>query len=126
MNQNSDKKILKNNKFSEVIKNSLKRLKNNDIYKFILEDKFEEDLALINNLNYLEFKNDFDALLKNQDKSPLKNYSNNLDFTSIENLEKAMKGKEYLIQKRKEWLQSLSEDFQIEEGINILEDMNSK
>lgn len=117
-------KIIKNTGFYKVIRNSIERLNKNKIYKSLIEDKFDEDLARINNLNYLEFKNDFDILLKKQDKSPLKSYSNNLQFNSIETFEKALEGKEYLIQKRKEWLQSLTNDFQIEEGVNILEDMN--
>lgn len=61
-------------------------------------------------------------LLKRSDLIKQK-YQNNLEFTSTAADVKLFKKKEYLLQKRKDWLEDLPTDYQIEEGINILEDM---
>ena len=51
-------------------------------------------------------------------------YQNNLEFTSTAADVKLFKKKEYLLQKRKDWLESLPTDYILEEGINVLEGMN--
>ena len=61
-------------------------------------------------------------LLKKSDLMKQK-YQNNLEFTSTAADVKLFKKKEYLLQKRTDWLDDLPTDYQIEEGINILEDM---
>lgn len=112
------------NNFSEILKTSNLRLKNNNIFKYLINNHIDEDLEKINSLNSIKFKIDVDNLLKKQGSSPLDNYSNNLEFLNTSNDEKIFKKREYLIQKRKDWYKSLSQDFEIDEGINILEDMN--
>ena len=118
--------VIDNNRFAGIIKKSQARLASNKIYQYIINDKLQSDIDNITTLNSKEYKKQYDAFLKAAGTDPLENYNNNLVFTpSSESEEKALKKKVLIYEKRKEWLQSLSQDFQIEEGINILEEMNS-
>lgn len=115
----------KQNNFLKIIENRKAILNKNKIYNYIINDNFEENLKNITNLNKEKFRKSLDNLLEKQKLSPLINYSNNLEFLPTQNDEKTFKKREYLLQKRKDWYKSLSQDFIIDEGLNILEDMNS-
>lgn len=110
--------------FTKVIEKSKSRLSKNKIYNLIINNKLETDIEKITTLNAGEFKKQYDELIKKIGVSPLDEYSNSLTFLPTSNDEKTFKNKEYLLPKRKQWYKSLSQDFMIEESLNILEDMN--
>lgn len=113
------------NIFSKIVLQSNIRLNQNKIYKYIINNSFETDLENIRTLNIESFKKEMDALIVKEGESPLDSYKSNLSFLPTSNDEKTFKNREYLLQKRKQWYKSLSQDFMIEESINILEDMQT-
>lgn len=113
------------NHYKTELKNSKVRLDKSTIYKFLTTVNLKNELSNIKTLQAKKFKKEYDLLLEKQKNSGLTDYLNKLEFLAITKIENTLKGREYLIEKRKEWLAALSKDFIIEEGLNILEDMNS-
>ena len=118
----------KNNQFNKIIERCKNRLlENNKIKAAIKNQQFylnvKKDLDNISALNPEVLKKQLDIILEQNDIILKNNYSNNLVFYSNISDIKLMKSKPYLVQKRKDWLSSLNTDFEIEEGLSILEDL---
>ncbi len=74
-------------------------------------------------LNLKKIKIELESFLLKKSDLMKQKYRNNLEFTLTVADVKLLKKKEYLLQKRKDWLEELPNDYQIEECINVLEDM---
>lgn len=117
-----------NNQFNKIIERSKNRLLDNEKIKLAIKNeqffmKVKSDFDKIAALNPETLKKQLDDILLQNDILIKNNYKNDLVFYSNISDIKLMKSKPYLVQKRKDWLTSLNNDFQIEEGLNILEDM---
>tara|TARA_B100001094_G_scaffold47745_1_gene43066 strand:+ start:2653 stop:4782 length:2130 start_codon:yes stop_codon:yes gene_type:complete len=75
-------------------------------------------------LNYLEYKksqkDDKDSLRKFED---IKNYKNDLEFEFIANDEESIENSKEIIEKRKRWKKALQSDFQLNEGLKVLDNL---
>ncbi len=115
------------NHFSKIINSCKTRFISNDNLKLdfinsITSKKIETDLLELKSLNADKLLNQINDLIKKH--NALKEIkSNELEFSSTAADLKMLKRKDYLFQKRKIWHENLTKDFQIEEGLNILEDL---
>lgn len=119
-----------NNFLKDVVENSKNRLSKSTNFKkakeyLVYENRVINNIYALKTLNIGKLKTQIDRI-KNELEPAKPEYDQNREFYNTAEGNKLIKRKEYLEQVRKEWLQSLSQDFQIQEGINILEDMNSK
>jgi C-terminal domain of tail specific protease (DUF3340) len=112
------------NNFEKIINTSQARISSNEYFEYMKNLKKGDYEFESKSLNPEKFKKElFDFLTKRNNAPELKTNSD-LTFFSTSADVKLFKRKEYLLQKRKDWYQNLSKDFQIQEGLNILEDMN--
>lgn len=108
--------------FSETIKSNQIRI---DAYFNVGKmNEYKKSQFPFHSLNIKKIISDLDNFLLKTNDSNKQKYQNNLEFTSTAADVKLFKKKEYLLQKRKEWLDELPTDYQIEEGLNVLEEMN--
>lgn len=75
----------------------------------------------LQSLNVKKIKVELESFLLKKSDLMKQKYRNNLEFTLTVADVKLLKKKEYLLQKRKDWLEEIPNDYQIEECINVLE-----
>lgn len=121
----SVKNIGTNKIFNDVVIKSKSRVEKNNVYKFYINFSAKSDLAEITTLNSDLFLVSFKALFNKYINSDVDNYNNSLDFKFLTQDEKLLSNNEKLKTTRQSWLKSLSQDFLIEQGIFILEDLNA-
>lgn len=111
--------------FESVISRSEIRVKSNDKFKLIDENAkwiFNRKDIHVYNLNLIRFKTEIENSEKELKKfKTISDYTNSLKFTSTNN-EKDPTSKE----KRLRWHEEMGKDIYLEEGVNILTDLNSK
>ena len=78
-------------------------------------------------LNYLDYKksqrDDKNYLLKFDD---IKNYKNDLEFEFIANDEESIENSKEILERRKRWAKGLQSDFQLNEGLKVLDNLKLK
>jgi carboxyl-terminal processing protease len=120
----------KQKNFDLAIANSKNRIEKNDQFKLIQENaKWIDDRNKDFNfsLNMQKYKAEEDQLETELKKfKAIRNYKNNLKFTSLPYELEITKTDLALKDKRKNWHESLSKDLYVEEGLNILDDLNGK
>jgi carboxyl-terminal processing protease len=114
--------------FNKIIKQSQSRTNGNEKFQLFTKNsqnkyEFEKKVLELKTLNKKKLKTQINELILKYDALKYDNYSSDLVFKSTTGDIKLLKSKQYLLQKRKQWLDELPLDLQIEEGINILEDM---
>lgn len=114
--------------FASVIKKSQDRLAKSENFKRINakiaeEINFNNKLSLIKTLNLEKLNTQIEALLASEKVIEELVFDKNRIFSLPSESIKALKKQEYLVSKRNAWLEDMKTDFQIDEGINILEDM---
>ena len=107
---------------TNIVKNSKQRVLENPIFKFVKEEKQDNNNFINTNLNKLkariiEKQNNINK--ENLELPQKTNFSVSSDIADFKNLRK----NEYLQTKRKQWQESLLTDFLIEESVNILFEM---
>ena len=120
----------KQKNFDIAIANSKNRIEKNDQFKLIQENaKWIDDRNKDFNfsLNMQKYKAEEDQLeIELKKFKSIRNYKNNLKFTSLPYELEITKTDLALKDKRKNWHESLSKDLYVEEALNILEDLNGK
>ena len=75
-------------------------------------------------LNYLDYKksqrDDKNYLIKFDD---IKNYKNDLEFEFMANDEELIENSNEILERRKRWKKVLQSDFQLNEGLNALDNL---
>ena len=116
--------------FEQSIENSKKRIALNDKFKLIDENAKwinERNKESIYSLNFEKFKLEQNTIEEKVKKyKSIKDYKNELLFSSLSNEIEAMKTDTSLKEKRDRWHESLSKDIYVEEAINILDDLQPK
>jgi len=78
-------------------------------------------------LNYLDYKksqsDDKNYLLRFDD---IKNYKNDLEFEFIANDEESIENSKEILERRKRWAEGLQSDFQLNEGLKVLDNLKLK
>ena len=78
-------------------------------------------------LNYLDYKksqsDDKNYLLRFDD---IKNYKNDLEFQFIANDEESIENSNEILERRKRWAKGLQSDFQLNEGLKVLDNLKLK
>ena len=78
-------------------------------------------------LNYLDYKksqsDDKNYLLRFDD---IKNYKNDLEFEFIANDEESIENSKEILERRKRWAKGLQSDFQLNEGLKVLDNLKLK
>ena len=78
-------------------------------------------------LNYLDYKksqsDDKNYLLRFDD---IKNYKNDLKFQFIANDEESIENSKEILERRKRWAKGLQSDFQLNEGLKVLDNLKLK
>ena len=78
-------------------------------------------------LNYLDYKksqsDDKNYLLRFDD---IKNYKNDLEFQFIANDEESIENSKEILERRKRWAKGLQSDFQLNEGLKVLDNLKLK
>jgi carboxyl-terminal processing protease len=78
-------------------------------------------------LNYLDYKksqsDDKNYLLRFDD---IKNYKNDLEFEFISNDEESIENSKEILERRKRWAKGLQSDFQLNEGLKVLDNLKLK
>ena len=105
-----------------IVKNSKQRVLENPIFRFVKEEKQDNNNFINTNLNKLkariiEKQNNINK--ENLEMPQKTNFSASSNIADYKNLRK----NEYLQTKRKQWQESLLSDFLIEESVNILFEM---
>lgn len=120
----------KQTNFEQSIENSKKRIASNDKFKLIDENAKwidERNKESIYSLNFEKFKLEQSTIEEKAKKyKSIKEYKNELLFSSLSNEIEAMKTDASLKEKRDRWHESLSKDIYVEEAINILDDLQTK
>ena len=114
--------------FATVIKASQTRLSKSENFKRfsakIQEDlNFDNNLKQIKTLNFAKLNTELETLISGEKTIEDPVFDKNREFIIPAESLAILKDQEFLIKKRKEWLESLKTDIQIDEGINILQDM---
>ncbi|WP_408672188.1 carboxy terminal-processing peptidase [Lutibacter sp.] len=116
--------------FNEAINNSKKRIANNNYFKLINKNakwlKKSQDDTLIY-LNYDAYKNDLEYHKKESLKyDVIRDYENNLSFTSPIYEKDLIANNNDLAEKRKAWHKNLKKDLYVEEALNVLSELKIK
>jgi carboxyl-terminal processing protease len=112
---------------NEVIKSGNDQIKNNQFAllvkenaKWIASKQNPKSLTL----NYIDYKksqeDDKNYLTKFEG---IKNYKNDLEFEFITNEEEAIENSKEILETRKRWKKGLQSDFQLNEGLKVLENL---
>ena len=108
---NSGNDQIKKNKFALLVKENA---------KWIASKQNPKSLTL----NYIDYKksqeNDKNYLTKFEG---IKNYKNDLEFEFITNEEEAIENSKEILETRKRWKKGLQSDFQLNEGLKVLENL---
>ena len=114
---------------NEVIKLGNDRIKESKFISLVEENAkwiASKQKTKSRSLNYSELKRnekiDKDYLSKFDE---IKNYKNNLEFEFISNNENQFQEIEEIIERRNIWINALKSDFQLNEGLNILDNLRS-
>lgn len=117
------------NNLNEVIKLGNDRIKESEFISLVEENAkwiASKQKTKSRSLNYSELKRnekiDKDYLSKFDE---IKNYKNNLEFEFISNNENQFQEIEEIIERRNIWINALKSDFQLNEGLNILDNLRS-
>ena len=117
------------NNLNEVIKLGNDRIKESKFISLVEENAkwiASKQKTKSRSLNYSELKRnekiDKDYLSKFDE---IKNYKNNLEFEFISNNENQFQEIEEIIERRNIWIKALKSDFQLNEGLNILDNLRS-
>lgn len=117
------------NNLNEVIKLGNDRIKESKFISLVEENAkwiASKQKTKSRSLNYSELKRnekiDKDYLSKFDE---IKNYKNNLEFEFISNNENQFQEIEEIIERRNIWINALKSDFQLNEGLNILDNLRS-
>jgi carboxyl-terminal processing protease len=118
----------KNEYFKTAIKNSEQRLEKSENLKLYLKNnavlsKNYLDLIKIRTLNLEKFITQLKEVNAKQEETLNPIFDKNIEFLMTPEGIKLIKVKEYLAAKRNKWLENLATDFQVDEGLNILEDV---
>jgi carboxyl-terminal processing protease len=118
------------NYYDKAIINSKQRIKNSNKIKIIKnnyqqEYLFEKGIISLRSLNVNLVKTEIQKLVLKSQATETPQFDKNIDCFFPDEILKRLKNKPYLMPKRRIWLGNLKNDFEIEEGINILEDMNN-
>ncbi len=114
----------------QVIKSSNDRINNSQFVSLVKENAkwiASKQSPKSFSLNYSIFKkiqaDDKKYLSKFDD---LKNYKNDLEFDFIENEEESIENSKEILERRKRWTKGLQSDFQLNEGLKVLDNLKSK
>ena len=114
----------------EVIKSGNDRINNSPFVSLVKENAkwiASKQNSKSISLNYSNFKktqaDDKKYLSKFDD---LKNYKNDLQFEFIENEEESIENSKEILERRKRWRKGLQSDFQLNEGLKVLDNLKSK
>ncbi len=114
----------------QVIKSSNDRINNSRFVSLVKENAkwiASKQNSKLFSLNYSNFKktqaDDKKYLTKFDD---LKNYKNDLEFDFIENEEESIENSKEILERRKRWTKGLQSDFQLNEGLKVLDNLKSK
>ena len=127
--EKADYKPLKND-FSKIIENSKKRVASNPEFKLIDENAkwiSERKDKNVFSLNYKEFSKENNEIDEKAKKfRVLKDYKNNLKFSSLPNEEALFKNDTVLKKKRDRWHENLTNDVYVEESVKILQEIQKQ
>ena len=114
----------------QVIKSSNDRINNSRFVSLVKENAkwiASKQNSKLFSLNYSNFKktqaDDKNYLIKFDD---LKNYKNDLEFEFIENEEESIENSKEILERRKRWTKGLQSDFQLNEGLKVLDNLKLK
>ena len=114
----------------QVIKSSNDRINSSQFVSLVKENAkwiASKQNSKLFSLNYSNFKktqaDDKNYLTKFDD---LKNYKNDLEFEFIENEEESIENSKEILERRKRWTKGLQSDFQLNEGLKVLDNLKSK
>jgi len=114
----------------QVIKSSNDRINSSQFVSLVKENAkwiASKQNSKLFSLNYSNFKktqaDDKKYLTKFDD---LKNYKNDLEFDFIENEEESIENSKEILERRKRWTKGLQSDFQLNEGLKVLDNLKSK
>jgi len=114
----------------QVIKSSNDRINNSQFVSLVKENAkwiASKQNSKLFSLNYSNFKktqaDDKKYLTKFDD---LKNYKNDLEFEFIANEEESIENSKEILERRKRWRKGLQSDFQLNEGLKVLDNLKSK
>ena len=114
----------------EAIKSGNDRINNSPFVSLIKENAkwiASKQNSKSFSLNYSNFKktqaDDKKYLSKFDD---LKNYKNDLQFEFIANEEESIENSKEILERRKRWKKGLQSDFQLNEGLKVLDNLKSK
>ena len=114
----------------QVIKSSNDRINNSRFVSLVKENAkwiASKQNSKLFSLNYSNFKktqaDDKKYLTKFDD---LNNYKNDLEFDFIENEEESIENSKEILERRKRWTKGLQSDFQLNEGLKVLDNLKSK
>jgi len=114
----------------QVIKSSNDRINNSRFVSLVKENAkwiASKQNSKLFSLNYSNFKktqaDDKKYLTKFDD---LKNYKNDLEFEFIANEEESIENSKEILERRKRWRKGLQSDFQLNEGLKVLDNLKSK
>ena len=108
--------------FNTIISKSQSRINENKNFNQKSESLIEKAI-ITKSLNFKKVTEEVKATVA-KIVSETNDYNNNFEFTSTISDQKILKKKNYLDIERKKWHEKLKTDYEIEEGFNILEDMN--
>ena len=114
----------------QVIKSSNDRINSSQFVSLVKENAkwiASKQNSKLFSLNYSNFKktqaDDKNYLTKFDD---LKNYKNDLEFEFIENEEESIENSKEILERRMRWTKGLQSDFQLNEGLKVLDNLKSK
>ncbi len=114
----------------QVIKSSNDRINSSQFVSLVKENAkwiASKQNSKLFSLNYSNFKkiqaDDKNYLTKFDD---LKNYKNDLEFDFIENEEESIENSKEILERRKRWTKGLQSDFQLNEGLKVLDNLKLK
>jgi len=114
----------------QVIKSSNDRINSSQFVSLVKENAkwiASKQNSKLFSLNYSNFKktqaDDKNYLTKFDD---LKNYKNDLEFEFIENEEESIENSKEILERRKRWTKGLQSDFQLNEGLKVLDNLKLK
>ena len=114
----------------QVIKSSNDRINSSQFVSLVKENAkwiASKQNSKLFSLNYSNFKkiqaDDKNYLTKFDD---LKNYTNDLEFEFIENEEESIENSKEILERRKRWTKGLQSDFQLNEGLKVLDNLKLK
>ena len=109
------------NTFQKIVSNNQSRI--NQYFNSGKLNGYKYANFPLKSLNLKKIQVELEGFLIKRSDLMKQKYRNNLEFTLTIADVKLLKKKEYLLQKRKDWLDDLPNDYHIEESLNVLEDM---